>query len=136
MRAPSTFEKKIKRFLLLLFRLFLSEILSRGSRLSRTTSDPALKTKSARNFRPKVRLSVFPAKILSRFCHTFLDFREQQAFLAKVEVKGGLVLAGEGRTANLLVLEFGGDRKTTQVSSACKERSFARVSASFAYFYH
>ena len=31
-------------------------------------------------------------------------------FAAKVQVRGGLVLAGEGQTAN--PLEFGGERKT------------------------
>jgi hypothetical protein len=32
--------------------------------------------------------------------------------MAKVTVRGGLILAGEGQTANPNPLEFGGDRKT------------------------
>ena len=52
--------------------------------------------------------------------------------LAKAPVRGGLVPAREMDTAN--PLEFGGDRKTTQESSECIERSLAQVSASSAYF--
>ena len=59
----------------LLFWLFLSEILSRRCRLSRTTSDPAQKVEK---IMPKLRFPVFPAKILARFCHAVLDFREHR----------------------------------------------------------
>ena len=51
--APPVFWRKSQaHFFLLLFRLFLSEILSRRCRLSRTTSDPA--QKKGENFRPKL----------------------------------------------------------------------------------
>ena len=68
MRTP-TFEKQISDpfFFLFLFRLFLSAILSRRCRLSRTTSDPAQKVE---NIRPKLRFSCFSGEnfgtILSR----------------------------------------------------------------------
>ena len=68
MRTP-TFEKKIKnqKKPMLLFRLVLSEILSRRCRLLRTRSDPA---KKEENFRPKLRFSCFSGEkfdtILSR----------------------------------------------------------------------
>ena len=65
---------------ILLFWLFLSEILSRAHagrrcRLSRTTSDPAQKSeKKGLN----CVIPVFPAKKWARFCHAVLDFREHQ----------------------------------------------------------
>jgi hypothetical protein len=55
--------------------MFLSDILSRRSRLSRTTSYPAQKSGK---FQAKMAFSVFPAKFLARFRHAVLDFREDQ----------------------------------------------------------
>ena len=75
MRTP-TFEKNLRpNCFLLLLRLFLSKILSRRCRISRTTSDPAKKVEIlAQN----CVFPVFPAKDLARFCHAVLDFREHQ----------------------------------------------------------
>jgi len=58
-------------FFLLLFRLFLSEILSRRCRLSRITSDPAQKVE---NFRPKLRFPVFRRKNWHDFVSPFSTF--------------------------------------------------------------
>ena len=48
--------------------------------------------------------------------------------MAKVTVRGGLILAGEGQTANLFLLEFqfGGDRKT--IEKLCVHRTKLRTS--------
>tara|TARA_B100000524_G_scaffold66059_1_gene30474 strand:- start:319 stop:570 length:252 start_codon:yes stop_codon:yes gene_type:complete len=74
-----TFEKQISdpKFSSSSFSAFLSEILSRRCRLSRTTSDPAKKVKK---ISPKLRVifPFFPAKNLARFCHAVRDFREHQ----------------------------------------------------------
>ena len=65
-------------YLLLLFRLILSEILSLRCRLSRTTRDPA--KKSGKNRQAKIRklrvFTVISGEQLARFCHAVLEFRE------------------------------------------------------------
>ena len=38
----------------------------------------AILLKQVEKFRPKLRFSCFPAKMLARFCHAVLDFREHQ----------------------------------------------------------
>ena len=69
--------RHIKMFLL--FWLFLSEIMLRRSRLSRTTSDPAQKVE---NLRPKLRRFIFcfsgGENFSTTICHAVLDFREHQ----------------------------------------------------------
>ena len=60
MRTHTFEEKSQTHFFLLLLRLFLSAILSRRCRLSRTTSDPA--QKSGKN---QAKISLFPILIFS-----------------------------------------------------------------------
>ena len=79
--AHAHFWKKIsetqKNFFFFSFGCF-SETLSRRSRLSRTTSDRAQQNEKKSGQNCVFHSCVFPAKILARFCHAVLDFREHQ----------------------------------------------------------
>jgi len=84
----------------LLFWLFLSEILSRRCRLSRTTSDPAQKVEK---IMPKLRFPVFPAKILARFCHAVLDFREHRGLPPDLFDQARLINCDAGRDRQMKI---------------------------------